>query len=337
MQWESIDHVIKEMAGISPETAAVLGDGFFVDYASLDDGADFLAEAIEAAGVSPLDRVGVYIRSGYEFMVAVLALSRVGAVPALLDVLGDPESMRRIPDEAGLNFIITHGADAALTEEMFFDDEEPGAVPGAPDFALVAREAAAVDKLDDPGIIFFTPRNADPVFVSHTEILESMQEIADGLGLSARDVVTITESLNSQDSIVLGFSAFLVGGGLSLGRTPRFVEESQTRMISSSSVAMLASARRRPLYTAGLAVSSRPQLRAIVGSDELLPDNCDNWFGTGLHDHCAHTKEGMMKPQLCTIDLSGGRVRIDRHARAVFDEFDEPYALGLLAGRSLGH
>lgn len=72
----------------------------------------------------------------------------------------------------------------------------------------------------------------------------------------------------------------------------------------------------------------------IVDGDELLPDSCDNCFETGLHDHCAHTKEGMMEPQLCTIDLSGGRVRIDRHARAVFDE---PYALGLLAGRSLGH
>lgn len=257
MQWESIDHVIREMAGRSPETAAVLGDRFFVDYASLDDGVDFLAEAIKVAGVSPLDRVGVYIRSGYEFLVAVLALSRLGAVPALLDVLGDLEPMRRIPDEAGLNFIITHGADAALAEEMFFDDEEPGAVPGAPDFALVAREAAAVDKLDDPGIIFFTPRNGDPVFVSHAAILENMQEIVGRLGLSARDVVAITESLNSQGSIVLGFSAFLVGGGLSLGRTPRFVEESQTHMISSSSVALLASARRRPLGTAGLAVPSR--------------------------------------------------------------------------------
>ncbi|MFI1167701.1 AMP-binding protein [Streptomyces sp. NPDC020801] len=332
MQWESIDHSIRETAERSPETAAVLGDGFFVDYASLDDGADFLAEAIEAVGVSPLDRVGVYIRSGYEFLVTVLALSRLGAIPAFLDVLDDPESMRRIPDEAGLHYIITHGADAALAEEVFSDDEEPGAVPGAPDFALVAREPAAAGEPDDPGIIFFTPRNRKPVFVSHVVMLESVQEIADGLGLSARDIVAITESMTTQESIALGFSAFLVGGSLSLGRTPRFAEASQTDLAGSSPVAMLASARRRlvrPLDTSSLAVSSRPRLRAIVGGDELVPDNCGHWIETGLHDPCARTKEVMAKTQLRTIDLRLGRVGVDRHTGAVFDELDETYAPGL--------
>ncbi|SEC31418.1 class I adenylate-forming enzyme family protein [Streptomyces sp. TLI_105] len=332
MQWESIDHIVRETAERSPETAAVLGDGFLIDYASLDDGADYLAEAIESMGVSPLDRVGVYIRSGYEFLVTVLALSRVGAIPALLDVLDDPGSMRRIPTEAGLRFIITHGADAALVEEVFSDDEEPGAVPGAPDFALIAREPAQSTETDEPGIIFFTARDREPVFVSHAAMLENVREIAGGVSLSARDTVAITESMASQESIAVGFSAFLVGGSLSLGRTLRLAEAPQTDMADSSPVDMLASARRRllgPLDASHLAVPSPPQLRAIVGGNGLLPNGCDHRFGTVRHGTCSHTREMTAEAQLYAVDLTAGRVWVDHHTGAVFDELDEPYPLGL--------
>ncbi|MGW8765230.1 AMP-binding protein [Streptomyces sp. NPDC055815] len=332
MQWESVDDIVRETAERSPETIAVLGDGFLIDYASLNDGADYLAEAIESAGVSPLDRVGVYIRSGYEFLVTVLALARVGAIPALLDVLDDPESMRGIPTEAGLHFIITHGADAALVEEVFSDDEEPGAVPEAPDFALITRAPAESTEIDEPGIIFFTAHDREPVFVSHAEMLENVREIAGEVNMSARDTVAITKSMASQESITVGFSAFLVGGSLSLGRTLRLAEAAQTDMAESSPVDMLASARRRlarPLDDSILAMPSPPRLRAIVGGNELLPNGGDHRFGTVLNGPCPHPKEATAEAQLYTIDLTAGRAGADHHKGASFDELDESYPLGL--------
>lgn len=244
MQWESISHILTKTAEKSPEKTAVLSDDFFVDYSSLDDGVDFLAEAIADAGVSPFDRVGVYIRSGYEFLVTVLALSRLDAVPALLDVLDDPEAGGRIPAEAGLDFIITHGADAALAEEVFLDDGEPCAVPGAPDFALVFREPSVADAPSDAGIIFITAEDRKPVFVSHEAMLESVEEIAGSLRLSAWDTVAVTESMTSRESFSLGLGTLLVGGSLSFGRAPHHVDASRTYMAGPRPVTVLDAARR---------------------------------------------------------------------------------------------
>lgn len=316
MQWESISHILTKTAEKSPEKTAVLSDDFFVDYSSLDDGVDFLAEAIADAGVSPFDRVGVYIRSGYEFLVTVLALSRLDAVPALLDVLDDPEAGGRIPAEAGLDFIITHGADAALAEEVFLDDGEPCAVPGAPDFALVFREPSVADAPSDAGIIFITAEDRKPVFVSHEAMLESVEEIAGSLRLSAWDTVAVTESMTSRESFSLGLGTLLVGGSLSFGRAPHHVDASRTYMAGPRPVTVLDAARRRrrrPLGTFSVDVSSRPRMRAIVGGGgQLVPDSGGHRFGTVSHSVCPHLADVMAENPIYALDLGVTTPLLDR-------------------------
>ncbi|MFF9602309.1 AMP-binding protein [Streptomyces sp. NPDC014684] len=316
MQWESLDQIFKETAEKNPEKSAVLSDSLFVDYSSLDDGVDFLAEAVADAGVSAGDRVGVYIRSGYEFLITVLALSRLGAVPALLDILDDPAVSGRITAEAELASVITHGPDAALAAEVFTGEEEPGAVPGAPDFALVLREPSAAAETGDAGIIFFESEDRKPVFVPDETILAHMEDIAESLDLSARDIVAVTEPMITRESISLGFSAFLAGGGLSFGRIPHLTDSTRTRVAGSSPVTVLDLARRRlrPLGTSGTsgaAVPLRPRLRAIVGGDELTPGGCAQGLGTARHDPSRHAADDTARMRIHTIDLSAGRTRAD--------------------------
>src|SRR4028119_1624478 len=64
----------------SPEAEAVVGAGWSITYRELDARVSAAAARIEDLGVSPGDRVALYLPKGVGYLVLLLALVRAGAV-----------------------------------------------------------------------------------------------------------------------------------------------------------------------------------------------------------------------------------------------------------------
>src|SRR3990170_5256660 len=64
----------------SPEAEAVVGTGWSITYGGLDARVSAAEGRLEELGVSPGERVALYLPKGVGYLVLLLALVRVGAV-----------------------------------------------------------------------------------------------------------------------------------------------------------------------------------------------------------------------------------------------------------------
>ncbi|MDQ6681526.1 MAG: AMP-binding protein, partial [Pseudomonadota bacterium] len=83
--WEGVtifEMVARTAARAPSKTAVVHGEQRF-SYARLLVDAEHLAVALWSLGIRPLDRVVVQLPNGLEFVVAYLALTRIGAIPVM--------------------------------------------------------------------------------------------------------------------------------------------------------------------------------------------------------------------------------------------------------------
>ncbi|MEM8620745.1 MAG: AMP-binding protein [Actinomycetota bacterium] len=122
-----------------PERAAVIDDHETVSYAELDQRSTQLAAAMSAAGLNAGDVVGLMARNGALFLDALVATSKCGLVPVLLNTEFAPEQLVGVLDREDVVGLVHDGSTADVVAAAAFDgvtlDQHAGAslpADGAP-------------------------------------------------------------------------------------------------------------------------------------------------------------------------------------------------------------
>lgn len=101
-----IDDLLREAAGrFSHKAACVCGERS-ATFGELDSDVDRFARLLVSLGVSPGDRVAVYLGNRIEAVVSVFGISRVGAVSVAINVATKPEKLCQLLDDCQAKVII---------------------------------------------------------------------------------------------------------------------------------------------------------------------------------------------------------------------------------------
>ena len=91
-----------------PDAVAVVDDNCSLTYAQLNARANHLARQLQAHGVAPEDRVGLYLQRGPDMAVAFLAALKAGACSVMLEPSLPPERCRYIIGDSRMTLLLTN-------------------------------------------------------------------------------------------------------------------------------------------------------------------------------------------------------------------------------------
>ncbi len=102
--------VVADRADRSPDTVAVRAGDRTLSYAALSAGVGSVAGCLQARGVRPGDRVGVWADPGASMLTAVLGVLHAGATYVPLDPRDPPGRSAFVLDDAGVDIVLGTGA-----------------------------------------------------------------------------------------------------------------------------------------------------------------------------------------------------------------------------------
>ncbi len=165
--------VCDRWAAIAPQRPAIIdvaGDGAttVLDYGGLREASNRLANALQARGVRPGDRVALLLPQGRNVAITHVAIYKLGAIALpLADVFGIDALRYRLTD-SGAKVLITHAGGLARLDDADDDFEHPdlivsidGPAAGAEGFHEICAKASPdftpLDTLaDDPALMIYT-------------------------------------------------------------------------------------------------------------------------------------------------------------------------------------
>ena len=158
--WMSKERTPDHLALVDDETDREL------TYAELIEEVDVVAAGLHAAGVRQGDRVATILPSLFDHCVAVLALQRLAAVPALINFRLAPQEIKGMLSDGGMLGVIALPDDELVSTvrdclpSNGFIMTVKTAVPGADCFAACRGDIASlpcpISAPDDPAFIFYT-------------------------------------------------------------------------------------------------------------------------------------------------------------------------------------
>ena len=100
---KTVYDLVRDAAGRTPDHEAIVDtrSGDALTYAALMAGIDGVAAGLLALGVGPRDMVATVLPNVVEHAVALLALTRIGAVPALINPRLKPPEIAALVAHAG--------------------------------------------------------------------------------------------------------------------------------------------------------------------------------------------------------------------------------------------
>ncbi|WP_313249310.1 non-ribosomal peptide synthetase [Stenotrophomonas indicatrix] len=114
--------MIERHARCQPDAIAVIADDDVLTYADLNNRANQLARWMQACGVQPETRVGLYLQRGADMAVAFLAALKAGACSVMLEPSLPPERCRLIAESAQMALVLVNSsADTWMTPETQLD------------------------------------------------------------------------------------------------------------------------------------------------------------------------------------------------------------------------
>ena len=149
-----LDEVVREAARRFGERTAWIGPGGSFTYAQLDARSDAVAGGLSAAGVRPGDRVALTRASDADYLVAVVAIAKVGGVAAGINPSLAPAERAALIDAA--DPIVVLGRDEELPTG-------PAPAPLEPDPDRVASIVFTSGTTGTPKGAVFTNRQIDAV------------------------------------------------------------------------------------------------------------------------------------------------------------------------------
>lgn len=161
--------VLKLASRRAPERLALVDDlsPRKFTYAELIAELEAIAAGLAARGVKSGMRIATVLNNCLEHALVLMALQRLGAVPALLNFRLTPPDIAKLIQHGGLQGAVIHAnADLAAAVKAALPGgalllSVGGAAPGATEFAACRGDAKALPPVpkpapDDPGFIFYT-------------------------------------------------------------------------------------------------------------------------------------------------------------------------------------
>ncbi|GAB1340732.1 hypothetical protein ACE1SV_73220 [Streptomyces sp. E-15] len=197
-------------AAAQPEQLAVVAPDRSLTYGELDRRTDALAAELAARGAGPGRLVGICVGKGWEQIVAVLAVLKSGAAYVPLDPAAPPERLRTLVELTGTAIVLTGPGtpgDALWTREA--DRVEVGRT--YPASGVTPVRAAA----DDLAYVIFTSGSTGTpkgVMVEHRAAVNTVHDIGERFGVTARDRVLALSALHFDLSVYDVFGVLGRGG-----------------------------------------------------------------------------------------------------------------------------
>ncbi|MDO3645523.1 AMP-binding protein [Nocardia mangyaensis] len=205
------------------DRAAVLDGDCLHDYATLWEAVGLLAADLAAAGVRPGQRAAIYIGSGYESLLVMLAVEHLGAVAVPLDIFEPVEHAVRTVLDTRVDHLIGHIGDGHLVDELADDPATSGAtaVTVADDYTLIRLWRPRQASSTGPGGFAFCLSGATAALtVGSAGLAAAAGELRAELAITAEDVVAVTAPLTTRATVVAVLAAVQAGACLSLRRYP---------------------------------------------------------------------------------------------------------------------
>ncbi|MFF1911912.1 AMP-binding protein [Streptomyces sp. NPDC058239] len=105
--WLTVPGYVRRWAELTPDRAAVVFEGEELTYRQLDSDSGRLAGRLHSLGVRAGDRVGVHLPNSPHFVVAMLAVLRIGAVHVPVNPMFRAAELRHELRDAGPEVVIT--------------------------------------------------------------------------------------------------------------------------------------------------------------------------------------------------------------------------------------
>jgi amino acid adenylation domain-containing protein len=225
-----LHHCLQSSATARPDHPAVVDKSGVLSYAELDARSNRLAHLLRTLGVSPGDRVGLYLEKSADAIVGIYGTLKTGAAYVPLDPQSPAERLAYIVRDCGLECLLT-AADKArqwprLPAKTFvvLDKTEHAAREGAPpELRVVGRDAleaqpasapttAATDR-DLAYILYTSGSTGRPkgVMLSHRNGLAFAKWVVDEFGINDDDRVSNHAPLHFDLSILDVFASSIAG------------------------------------------------------------------------------------------------------------------------------
>ncbi|WP_345496296.1 AMP-binding protein [Nocardia callitridis] len=222
---------------------AVIDGDCMHDYASLGEAIALFAEELAAQGIESGSRVAIYIGCGYESLLAVLAVERVGAVAVPLDILDAPETSVRALDATRADFLLGHRRDEHIAEDLAesYDPRDLEMTSVAEEYTLVrlpdARRGASWGVRG--GFAFCLLDGTGSLAVESTALAAAAVEMGTELGTCAEDVVAVTLPLTTRSVLTSTIATLLSGACLSMRGYPHPSAAGIAAQIAADEVSIL--------------------------------------------------------------------------------------------------
>jgi len=142
-----IHHVFEERVQERPDAVALKFGQDALTYRELNERANQLAHLLQERGVTPEDRVAIYLERSFEMIIALLAVMKAGGAYAPIDPNYPPERVNYILEDSGAKMLLSQ---ASLRENVAAD---------IPFFDVFAASKEIASKSVDNPIAAVAPQN----------------------------------------------------------------------------------------------------------------------------------------------------------------------------------
>ena len=162
----SLDQMLAEAVALGPEREAVVEGETRLTYGDLDDQVNRIAGNLAALGVAAGDRIAVLMANRCEYVAAVMAAARLGAISVPINIREQTPALDYVLNHCGAKVLLFEAGLAdrlpprdrlpGLEHAFVIGGEAPGAQPFAELSKASAAPAAAVVDEDDTAVILYT-------------------------------------------------------------------------------------------------------------------------------------------------------------------------------------
>ena len=268
-----IEDLILEQARRSADAIAVRAGAQSLSYAQLDARSHAIACALQSAGISPGDRVGLLLERDIDLVPALLGTWRAGACYVPMDPAFPVERLAYISNDAGLRFVLstealTEKLEAAVGNAVVIHVE---AIPAFDDRTLPPQGTAS----DDAYVIYTSGSTGQPkgVCVPHRAVANFLHSMREVPGLDAQARFAAVTTLSFDIAVLELLLPLLVGAQVLLVEREQAIDGQALRaLLESNDInAMQATPMTwRLLLASGWC--GGPQWKALCGGEPMPPE-----------------------------------------------------------------